>query len=58
MMQHIAKLLAESRVVVSKLELMQGKTDGAYKIRLDSEASRNKAASLLKAAGIKVEFKD
>ncbi len=57
-MERIAKLLAESRVVVSKLELMQGKTDGAYKIRLDSEANRNKAASLLKAAGIKVEFKD
>lgn len=57
-MQRIAKLLSESRVVVTKLEELKSNSDGQYKLRLESKEHRNKAVTLLKSAGIKVEFKD
>ena len=57
-MQRIARLLSESCVVVTKLEELKQDSEGTYKLRLESKEHRNKAVSLLKSAGIKVEFKD
>ncbi|MCB1060848.1 MAG: prephenate dehydrogenase/arogenate dehydrogenase family protein [Calditrichaeota bacterium] len=56
--QKIARALAESQVVIKKLEEMSGTNGEAFKLQMNNEADRKKAVQSLRAAGIKIELTD
>ncbi len=56
--QKIAMALVGARISLGNLEELRGKTNGAYKLRLDNVAERDRATEALRAAGIEVELTD
>jgi hypothetical protein len=56
--QRIAKALAQSQVVIQRLDEMIGTNGDAFKLELRTEEERDKAAQSLRAAGINIEIID